>query len=279
VFVKICGITNEADALMATAMGADAVGFIFAPSTRRIQPTVARDIARRLPPEVLTVGVFRDESPQRVVEMVNTAGLRAAQLHGFESPAEVAWVRKRVPVVFKAFAVGHPFAARIDEFEVDAIVLDAAEPGSGVPFAWSGDHAAPRHPRVIVAGGLRPDNVHDAIAAMRPWGVDVATGVESAPGHKDVRLTRAFINTAKWAGGTTYWDDPDDPAHTLGGPLGALTVGADLGWPADGSVASPPEPAAFEPDRSAVGAATAGDAPVPFDWEGEGTPGGSAGSG
>ena len=88
VFVKICGITSEEDALLAVAMGADAVGFIFAPSPRQIAPTQARDIVRRLPPEVLTVGVFRDEAPQRVVEIVNTAGLPAAQLHGHETPAE-----------------------------------------------------------------------------------------------------------------------------------------------------------------------------------------------
>ena len=85
-FVKIEGITNEDDALLAVALGADAVGFVFAPSPRQIAPTIARDIARRLPPEVLTVGVFRDETPERVVEIVHAAGLRGAQLHGHETP-------------------------------------------------------------------------------------------------------------------------------------------------------------------------------------------------
>ena len=89
--MKICGITSEEDALLAVAMGADAVGFIFAPSKRQISPVVARDIAKRLPPEILTVGVFRDEAPKRVVEIINSAGLRAAQLHGHESATTSRW--------------------------------------------------------------------------------------------------------------------------------------------------------------------------------------------
>jgi phosphoribosylanthranilate isomerase len=200
VFVKICGITNEADALMATAMGTDAVGFVFAPSSRRIQPTVARDIARRLPPDVLSVGVFRDEAPQRVVEIMNTAGLRGAQLHGFESPGEVAWVRKRVPFVVKAFSAGHPLIERADEYEVDAILIDGSTPGSGETFDWSVADRLPTGVPVILAGGLRPSNVAEAIRRVHPWGVDVSSGVESGPGHKDVRLTRRFINVAKAVG-------------------------------------------------------------------------------
>src|SRR4051812_47060518 len=95
VFVKICGITSEEDALLAVAMGADAVGFVFAPSTRQVAARLVHDIVRRLPPEVLTVGVFRDEGAQRVVDVVNGAGLRAAQLHGRETAEQTAWVRKR----------------------------------------------------------------------------------------------------------------------------------------------------------------------------------------
>lgn len=96
-FVKVCGTTSEEDALLAVAMGADAVGFIFAPSSRQIAPAVAADIAKRLPAEVLTVGVFRDQSPRRVVEVMEATGLRAAQLHGRETPEQTAWVRRRSP--------------------------------------------------------------------------------------------------------------------------------------------------------------------------------------
>ena len=97
-FVKICGTTSEEDALLAVAMGADAVGFIFAPSKRQIAPAIARDIAKRLPPEILTVGVFRDEAPQRVVDIVDFAGLKAAQLHGRETPDQARWITQAGPV-------------------------------------------------------------------------------------------------------------------------------------------------------------------------------------
>lgn len=208
-FVKICGITNESDALMAVAMGTDAVGFNFAPSPRQVAITQARDIARRLPPEVLTVGIFRDEAPQRVVELVNTAGLRAAQLHGHESPAEAKWVRQRVPFVIKAFAAGDRLLEKVADYPVDAILLDGPVPGSGQVFDWSITESLPVGQRILLAGGLTPDNVAEAIERVRPWGVDVASGVEVAPGRKDVRLTRAFINTAK------SFEEPDDELESL----------------------------------------------------------------
>src|ERR687894_741002 len=101
-FVKICGVTNEDDALLAVAMGADAVGFIFAPSPRQVSPGTVADIVKRLPREVLTVGVFRDEAPARVAEIVNTIGLKVAQLHGHEPPDQAQWIKERVPLVFQA---------------------------------------------------------------------------------------------------------------------------------------------------------------------------------
>ena len=105
-FVKICGITNEDDALLSIAMGADAVGFIFAPSTRQVAPQQVYDITRRLPPEILTVGVFRDEHPSRILDIVNRSGVRAVQLSGHESPAVVADVATQVKWVIKAFSAG-----------------------------------------------------------------------------------------------------------------------------------------------------------------------------
>src|SRR5688500_12452367 len=100
-FVKICGITSEEDALLAVAMGADALGFIFAPSPRQITAETAGDIAKRLPKEILTVGVFRGMSAKRIVETVHTAGLTAAQLHSSETPEQTRWIRERVPMVIK----------------------------------------------------------------------------------------------------------------------------------------------------------------------------------
>jgi phosphoribosylanthranilate isomerase len=197
VFVKICGITNEADALLAVAMGTDAVSFVFAPSARQIAPVIARDITRRLPPEIITIGVFRDESAQRVVEVVNTMGLRGAQLHGRETPDQAAWVSARVPVTFKAFGIDDPMLDRADEYEVDAVVIDAPSPGSGEVFDWSLAERLPVSRRIILAGGLTPDNVAQAIDQVKPWGVDVSSGVEAAPGRKDPLKLRYFLNAAK----------------------------------------------------------------------------------
>lgn len=196
VFVKICGITNEEDALYAVAMGADALGFNFAPSPRQITPDRARDIVRRLPHGIVTIGIFRDEAPQRVAEVVNQIGLRGAQLHGHESPAEAAWVAQRVPFVIKAFIAGDRLFDRIGDYEVGAVLVDSGA-GSGRVFDWSLAENLPLHHRVILAGGLTPDNVREAIDRVKPWGVDVATGVESEPGRKDAIKVRRFINEAK----------------------------------------------------------------------------------
>lgn len=199
-FVKICGTTNEEDALLAVAMGADAVGFIFAPSTRQVAPALVRDIVRRLPPEVLTVGVFRDESPERVVDIVHKTGLRAAQLHGRESPEQSAWVHERVRVLFKAFAAGDPGLARALDHGADIVLVDGSDPGSGQVFDWSLTDGVPDGVRrLVLAGGLHAGNVAAAVARVRPWGVDVASGVESSPGHKDPRALRAFISAARAA--------------------------------------------------------------------------------
>ena len=198
-FIKICGITREEDALLATALGADAVGFVFAPSSRQIAPQVARDIARQLPGDILTVGVFRDESAERVVEIVNGAGLRAAQLHGHESPAECRFVAERVPITIKAIPAGSPDLERFDDFGADLLMLDSPIPGSGEVFDWSLAEGAPGNRPMLLAGGLDPGNVASAIERVAPYGVDVSSGVESRPGRKDPRLLRLFIEAARGA--------------------------------------------------------------------------------
>jgi phosphoribosylanthranilate isomerase len=211
VFVQICGITSEEDALLAVAMGADAVGFVFAPSSRQMQPVQAYDIVRRLPPDVLTVGVFRDELPQRVVDIVHQVGLKAAQLHGHESPADTAFVRERVGWVLKAFPAGSSALDRVHEYRADAVLIDSATPGSGQVFDWALADGAPLDRRVVLAGGLNPDNVADAIHRVQPWGVDVSTGVERSPGRKDPRKVKDFIERARAAAPVPYEGDAHAP--------------------------------------------------------------------
>jgi len=197
VFVKICGITSEEDALLAIAMGADAVGFIFAPSPRQVQPSLVADIVKRLPPEILTVGVFRDESPQRVAQIVHRTALVGAQLHGAESPAVVRQVAESVRFVIKGFRAGSAAVRDATAYGADCILIDAPTPGSGELFDWSLTAEVPLGVRLMLAGGLTPENVADAVASVQPWAVDVSTGVESAPGRKDPVKLRAFVANAK----------------------------------------------------------------------------------
>ena len=203
-FVKICGITTEKDALLAIALGADALGFVFAPgSPRMVTVDEASDIVKHVPyDEVLTLGVFRDERPERVVEIVNRVGLKGAQLHGRESTAEVVYVRQRVPLVVQGFAAGDPAISMASEGPADVVLLDAPNPGSGRVFDWCQVSGALDGVRLLLAGGLTPENVAEAIRRVRPWGVDVSTGVETAPGsgRKDPRKLRRFIQAARAAG-------------------------------------------------------------------------------
>jgi phosphoribosylanthranilate isomerase len=199
VFIKICGTTSEEDALLAVAMDADAIGFVFAPSPRQISPTIARDIAKRLPPEVMTVGVFRNEAPRRVVDIMQFAGLECAQLHGHERPEQARWIRKRLPRVFQAFAAGDPAVTRAREYGVDAVLLDNPAPGSGQVFDWALASEVPTGIKLMIAGGLTPQNVSGAVAAVQPWGVDVVSGVEKEPGVKDPVKLRAFVAAARAA--------------------------------------------------------------------------------
>lgn len=208
-FVKICGITSEEDALLAVAMDADAVGFIFAPSTRQVSATRVYDITRRLPPEILTIGVFRDETPKRVIEIAHKAGVKGVQLHGRETPAQVAEVAAAIPFVIKVYAAGVPQVADAGGLATNTIMLDGSTPGSGHVFDWSLAGEVPEGVRLILAGGLGPDNVADAVQTVNPWGVDAATGVEAAPGKKDALKIKHFVERARAAAPTPYVAEGD----------------------------------------------------------------------
>ncbi|HET7476610.1 MAG TPA: phosphoribosylanthranilate isomerase [Dermatophilaceae bacterium] len=210
-FVKVCGTTSEEDALLAVAMGADAVGFIFAPSPRQVSAALVRNVVHRLPPEVVTVGVFRDAAPEQVVKTVNGIGLKVAQLHGHETPEQVRWVVERVPTVINAFPAGSGAIARAGEYGAQILMLDAPSPGSGQVFDWRLVDGVPPGSRLLLAGGLTPANVGEAVAQAHPWGVDVCTGVESSPGHKDPVKLRAFVAAARKAAPREYHSAGDGP--------------------------------------------------------------------
>ena len=210
--IKICGITSEADALLAVGLGADALGFIFAPSPRQMTPAAVADIVKRVPPEVLTVGVFRDEARQRVVEMCHAARLGAVQLHGHESSEDVQWVAARVPLAIKAFAAGESAILRFEEFGCRYLLIDGSSPGSGQVFDWRLAEGVVDHRRLIVSGGLTAANVGQAIAHLRPHGVDVATGVERAPGEKDPKKLAEFVAAVRAQASAAPEPEPDESA-------------------------------------------------------------------
>jgi phosphoribosylanthranilate isomerase len=194
--VKICGITRPQDAERAVALGATAIGFIFWPSSpRRVSPESARAIGRRLPSSVMKVGVFVDAPAEELKQTVRAAGLDAVQLHGSESPAVARDLGVRV---IKAIALGSPDAdAQIASWTGTTLLLDAHDPvrHGGTGRVVDSERAADivsRH-EVILAGGLHPGNVAEAVRRVRPAGIDVSSGVEQTPGVKDlVKLAALF---------------------------------------------------------------------------------------
>lgn len=201
VCVKICGITNVEDALAAVEAGADALGFVFyPPSPRYVAPERVRAIVDRLPPFVTTVGLFVDGSVQTINDIAARCGLDRLQLHGDESPEFCAMVERPVIKAFRIKAANS--LVRLPDYKVSAYLLDAyvegALPGgTGASFAWELAVQAKPYGPLILAGGLTPENVETAIRQVSPYGVDVSTGVERAPGLKDHAKVRRFIARAK----------------------------------------------------------------------------------
>ena len=203
-FVKICGITQPADAIAAVDAGADAIGLNFVPTSRRcIGLEAARAIVAVVPADVMTVGVFCDHTADEVIEIADRLSLAAAQLHGKEPPALTGRVAARVGTVIRAIAAGSSSIASLADHVADIVMLDAAVPGGGVPFDWTVVGDLTDHHKVLLAGGLRADNVAEAIRVVRPWGVDVASGVEAEPGRKDPEAIARFVAAARAAAGAS----------------------------------------------------------------------------
>jgi phosphoribosylanthranilate isomerase len=194
--VKICGITNLRDALMATEEGADALGFVFVPgSPRQIDPDEAAKIRRHLPPFVSLVGVFANAPLDEVRRVAEVAHLSAVQLHGEEGPEYCFALQRRI---IKAFRVKDESSlSDLGRYPVEAFLLDSYssshQGGTGQTFDWALAREAKRYGTLILAGGLRPDNVAEAIRIVKPYAVDVSTGVEGSPGRKDEGKVRRFL--------------------------------------------------------------------------------------
>ena len=202
--VKICGITRVEDAELAASLGAWAIGFNFWPrSKRRCDPGVAAGIARALRRRVEPVGVFVNPTLDEVVRLAEGVGLTHVQLHGDEGPAFCTAVAERTGArIIKALGVGSGADIRdAQRFHTDFHLLDAAAGAAygGTGRTWDWALSAQRHSKVplILSGGLTPENVADGIAAVHPWAVDVASGVEAAPGIKDAAKVEAFIAAAQ----------------------------------------------------------------------------------
>jgi phosphoribosylanthranilate isomerase len=203
--VKICGITNWADARLAIDAGADALDFNFyPPSRRRVTPAQAWEIIRRLPPFVEAVGVFVDWSPAAIEPMARGVGLSAVQLHGDESPTVVAELARVRPVI-KAFRVrrGFRLGALAGYGRARAFLLDGfaegLRGGTGKPFDWRVAQRAHCYGRIILAGGLGPENVAQAIGEARPFAIDVCSGIEARPGKKDPGRLRELMREVEAA--------------------------------------------------------------------------------
>lgn len=198
--VKICGITTLEDARAAVDAGADALGFVFFDkSPRCINPAAAAQIIGKLPPFIQTVGLFVNEETEKINWTADYCGLDVVQLHGDESPNDCLDINRRV---IKAFRIKDIVSIEpMGKYQVSGYLLDAWSPdhfgGTGKSFNWEMAAAARQYGRIILAGGLSPENVAEAISVTQPYAVDVSSGVESSPGKKDKEKMREFLRRAK----------------------------------------------------------------------------------
>jgi phosphoribosylanthranilate isomerase len=217
-WVKICANTNLEDAQFAAAAGADAVGFVFAESVRRVTPAQVREIIPHLPASIEKYGVFIDSGVEEIAAIINECGLTGVQLHASNDPALPQKLRERLSAnagrarlgIVRVIHYGSDLDERLREAQqdsaIDAVLVDSRTAtlfgGTGRRFDWRDareNFFGAKHLRLIVAGGLNADNVAEAIATLRPWGVDVVSGVEASPGKKDAAKLKAFIESARIA--------------------------------------------------------------------------------
>ena len=198
--IKICGITNEEDGLAAAKFGADALGFVFAPSPRRISVERAREIIKVLPPLVQTVGVFVNEDPEKVLSTAAACGLDILQFHGDESATYCSNFDRRVIKAVRLQSRDDldnlpKYVNVVDALLLDTYVADKLG-GTGITFDWKLAVEARGYGRIILAGGLNPENVAAAISMVKPYAVDASSGLERSPGVKDHEKMAKFMREA-----------------------------------------------------------------------------------
>lgn len=185
--VKFCGITNLEDALSACELGVHALGFVFAASPRQIDPEKAGDIIKRLPPWVVSVGVFVDEKPGIIKQIAERCGIDWIQLHGWETPEYCNELKLKIIKTIKSDI------EKITRYDVQGILLDTSK-GAGMLYDWNLACEAKKFGKpIILSGGLSPENIRDAILKVKPYGVDVSSGIESSPGKKDYEKMKKFM--------------------------------------------------------------------------------------
>jgi len=196
-YVKLCGLRTGADVEVAVDAGADAIGFVFTPSARQVDPDTAKRLVAAVPPEVLTVGVFAGVSAREAGDLAVAAGVGAIQLHG-DYPHEAFTALADLPVkLIRATSLKPDTDLRVGAYGEDLLLLDSPIPGSG--HTWDLDSDTRLEGEWLLAGGLTTTTVAEAIKRTRPWGVDVSSGIESSRGVKDHTLMRAFVTAAREA--------------------------------------------------------------------------------
>jgi len=199
--IKICGITNLDDATAALDFGADALGFVFFQGSPRCIPlSTAAKIIRKIPPFITTVGVFVNEKPEQIEKIITLTGIDVVQLHGDEPPDKCTFSRRSIKAIrVKSLDSLDPLLDYKDI--VSAFLLDTFAPdvfgGTGQIFNWDIAIEAKQFGRIILAGGLTPDNISDAVERVKPYGIDVSSGIEAEKGKKDHKMMKLFIERAK----------------------------------------------------------------------------------
>ncbi|TDZ90702.1 N-(5'-phosphoribosyl)anthranilate isomerase [Mycobacteroides salmoniphilum] len=195
-FIKVCGLRDADTVDLAVRLSVDGIGLVFAESVRKVTPALAGELLARIPDHIRAIGVFRDHSIDQITEIAEMTGLRTVQIHDLVDAEQVQRLHDAGLNVIRAVVAGTVRDGYNLELGEDELLIDGTDAGSGTPWDWAQQRSRPRG-RWILAGGLSPDNVRDALDATGAWGVDVSSGIESSRGVKDHALIERFVNVVR----------------------------------------------------------------------------------